>query len=63
MEVPEKIIGVRVIVQIGNQLGVNKMDNYTKWLSAIFEEMNELFPRELEIARINVNRRLRGEEE
>jgi len=25
--------------------------------------MNELFPRELEIARINVNRRLRGEDE
>jgi hypothetical protein len=39
------------------------MDNYTKWLSAIFDEMNELFPRELEIARINVNRRLRGEDE
>ena len=42
---------------------LNKMDNYTKWLSAIFDEMNELFPRELQIARINVNRRLRGEEE
>ena len=42
---------------------LNKMDNYTKWLSAIFDEMNELFPRELEIARIKVNRRLRGEEE
>jgi hypothetical protein len=43
---------------------MKKMENgYTEWLSAIFDEMNELFPRELEIARINVNRRLRGEEE
>ncbi len=56
-----------MVVMIPHQRGIvrrlNKMDNYTKWLSEIFDEMNELFPRELEIARINVNKRLRGEEE
>ena len=39
------------------------MDGYLEWLAAIFDEMNELYPGELEEARINVNRRLRGEEE